>query len=695
MAKNDTLDIKALNSDLKSLQSTAKSVYGELGKLNAIKFDKLEEELITIRLEVLEFTEDLKSLAEYKNIKLEAKFDADNVTKGLKDIDNKMDAAEDGAKELSSALENVASNEATGNLSLFSKALGGIKDVAKEITKVSLKEKLKDYSKAFAQDSAKQLIGAVTESVSIYAASAMNSELSTRISSVASSLAAGAMLGTYILPGWGTLIGAFAGAGIGAINGQAKIFEKEDDAFKSYYKTQYEDLKSESANILSQGIQVYAEREQYELPFTTLLGSAKTAEVFLKELKAFAIESTYDYDQLAAISKNLLSTGTKQEEVISLLTHVGDFGAAKGLGKNEMANTAGLLANLQLSNTASVDSLNALFMSGIPVWNALASKFGSEENALSIVNEGILSGTDAYDTIIKYLSTYSGSMDEQNNTYLGLKGTLEELRNDLYSEEGKGYAQKNEETMKSEIAFLQSDDGKLLESAYNEIGLWKAHLDDLSVQYKNNAMIAVLSGKTGDIFDEETNKRLLELNHYINEGGFKGEALEEAIAIAQNAYNADYDVQSQLKANLALAENLMNNAELQDSYWNAGYEMGVQFSNGMKNAQWVDGVSYIIPTNYNPYTTSISKLLYAYQGDKAPQFAPNINYNPYDNFPALLYGGERGLTAQENQNYEKSGTGTGTLNITGNNFYIREEADIEKVAKMMASKYLQSMALAQ
>ncbi len=693
MAKNDTLDIKVLNSDLKSLQSTAKSVYGELGKLNAIKFDKLEEELITIRLEVLEFTEDLKRLAGYKNIKLEAKLDAENVSKGLKDIDNKMDAAEDGAKELSSALKNVATSEATSNLSVFSKALGGIKNAVKDITKVNLKEKLKDFSKSFAQDGAKQLVGAVTETASIYFTSSVDSEKGTMASSMLSSGVAGAMLGTYIMPVVGTVIGAAIGAGIGAINGAAKIFEKEDDAFKSYYKTQYEDLKADSANILSQGIQVYAEREQYELPIITSLGSAKKAEVFLKDLKAFAIGSTYDYDQLAAISKNLLSAGTKQEEVISLLTHVGDFGAAKGLGKNEIANTAGLLANLQLSNTASVDSLNALFMSGIPVWNALASKFGSEENAMSMVNEGVLSGTDAYDTIMKYLSTYSGSMDEQNNTYLGLKGTLEELRNDLYSEEGKGYAQKNKETMKSEIAFLQSDEGKLLESAYNEIGLWKAHLDDLSVQYKNNAMIAVLSGKTSDMFDEDTNKRLLELNHYINEGGFKGEALEEAIAIAQNVYNADYDVQSQLKANLALVENLMNNAELQDSYWNAGYEMGVQFSNGMKSAQRVDGVSYIIPTNYNPYTTSISKLLYAYQGNMAPQSASNINYNPYENFPAILYGGEHMLATQDNQSYEKSGTGT--LNITGNNFYIREEADIEKVAQMMASKYLQSMALAQ
>lgn len=65
-------------------------------------------------------------------------------------------------------------------------------------------------------------------------------------------------------------------------------------------------------------------------------------------------------------------------------------------------------------------------------------------------------------------------------------------------------------------------------------------------------------------------------------------------------------------------------------------------------------------------------------------FATGLPYVPYDNFSALLHKGERVLTEQENKAYMQDNNTdineSGGFIIKENNFYIREESDIEKVA---------------
>ncbi len=72
--------------------------------------------------------------------------------------------------------------------------------------------------------------------------------------------------------------------------------------------------------------------------------------------------------------------------------------------------------------------------------------------------------------------------------------------------------------------------------------------------------------------------------------------------------------------------------------------------------------------------------------------AYGLSYVPYDNFPARLHEGERVLTASEARTY---GSGTPTIAITGNSFSIREEADIDKVAKAIAHQLTKAYVLAE
>ncbi len=71
--------------------------------------------------------------------------------------------------------------------------------------------------------------------------------------------------------------------------------------------------------------------------------------------------------------------------------------------------------------------------------------------------------------------------------------------------------------------------------------------------------------------------------------------------------------------------------------------------------------------------------------------AYGLSYVPYDDFPALLHEGERVLTASEARAY--SSGGASSVVVRGNNFTIREEADVEKVAKAIVRQMSRAYAV--
>ena len=198
---------------------------------------------------------------------------------------------------------------------------------------------------------------AVSQWANTLVGSALGSTAGSVFSSALSGAASGAAMGSLIAPGVGTAVGAAIGGGIGLLTGGAQVYEKQDDAYKSWYAGLYENASGVTDTSLSSGTTVAGSREQTQMAFAQRLGGDEAATAYLEQVKEMAKSTNYTYDEITGYSKLLLNS-YGADETLGVLMSLSDATAGLNLNSSDVNMFISGLSRMRTTGKATQEYLN-------------------------------------------------------------------------------------------------------------------------------------------------------------------------------------------------------------------------------------------------------------------------------------------------------------------------------------------------
>lgn len=600
------------------------------------------------------------------------KVDTDRARTELRSAEKQFAATGDAISELVLQEKQLTFENARRNLSLVSKEAANVEKqmlkTGNSVSKMGNKagEGFSTIVQSVATAGGAKMIGSLAQdSVNTLVGSMLGSNGGNVFSSALSSAISGAAIGSMI-PGIGTAVGAVAGGLVGMASGSVQNWSKKDDAFKSYVQNAVEEQLNEQTTSLTSGSALAASRETDQISFATLFKGEDKAKQYLADLVQMANTTPFLYDDLTAMSKTLATYGYDENSILPELQTIGDAGAALGQSTSDMNSVATAIGRMKSSNKTTLEYLNILNDRGIGAVGMLANAYGVDQGEVySMISKGQIAGQDAARIILDALTdSFAGSMERQSKTFSGITSTIEGLRQELDNAMGEGYNETRMAGLQAEREWLEGDSGQEMQEAYQAIGAWKASLENAKEQYIRDAVNEAMGSDAYKAAEAEGNAAEM------------GRIIMKAKIDGMNQYNANEGKDEVLAQELSLIDSVREDTSLNDSYWDAGYTLGLSFSKGRAAGMMGSG------SGETSASASPSRMLQGVTLPSGSSYAVGIDYVPYDNFPALLHQGERVQTAEEARS---GGSGT-SIQIVMNGTVIREDADVERVASALLER---------
>jgi len=146
--------------------------------------------------------------------------------------------------------------------------------------------------------------------------------------------------------------------------------------------------------------------------FTTLIGNAQDAQQFLDDLTSFAAQTPFQLTGLTDASKKLLAFGFAAEDIIPIMSAIGDAAALLGVGQEGIDHITLAIGQMNAKGKVSADEMNQLAETGIPVWKMLADAIGTDiPTAMKQAETGSISGVTGINAILTGMQTkFKGGM---------------------------------------------------------------------------------------------------------------------------------------------------------------------------------------------------------------------------------------------------------------------------------------------
>lgn len=166
--------------------------------------------------------------------------------------------------------------------------------------------------------------------------------------------------------------------------------------------------------------------ETTEISFTTMLGSEEAALQMMEQLADFAASTPFELSGLQTATRQLLAYGFTADEVVPMLTAVGDATAALGTGQAGIEAVTRALGQMQTRGKASAEEMLQLTEAGIPAWEYLARAIGTDTaGAMEAVSAGAVDADTAIAALTKGMEEdFGGMMESQSKTVAGLMSNL-------------------------------------------------------------------------------------------------------------------------------------------------------------------------------------------------------------------------------------------------------------------------------
>lgn len=182
------------------------------------------------------------------------------------------------------------------------------------------------------------------------------------------------------------------------------------------------------AAMAGRAVRLAGELEQAKIAFTTMLGSAKKADAFLREMADFAATTPFQFEDVRNAAQRFLAFGFEASRVIPILTAVGNAAAALG-GSSELINRIALaLGQMRAKGKISGEEMRQLAEAGIPAWEMLAKTIGvTIPEAMKLAERGAIDVGVALDGFINEMNArFPGMMEKQSTTLLGMWSTIKD-----------------------------------------------------------------------------------------------------------------------------------------------------------------------------------------------------------------------------------------------------------------------------
>lgn len=646
----------------KGLEEMKKKVEDTAGKIDELNKRKgtIHVDATKARRELKDAEKALDGTKEAADRLAQAKYDYENIQSELRAVSREAKQAEKDLADLNDTVQRSQNRAGSGGDSILSK---------------------------LAAAGATQMVGQVaTQAAQQYVQSAFGSEAGTMLSGILGGATSGAAIGSAVAPGIGTAIGGAVGGLVGAATGALNIQAGREDALKSAVQEVYGSAWEAVTSPLSGGIQTAADREQQELAFGTLLGDSDAAKTWLDTLVKKAAVTPFGFSDLTQMSKTLLSYGVGTDEQNLWMQAIGDAGSARGITGEGLTAIATYLGRMSSTDKVTLENLNPLMERGINAIDYLAEnlteKTGKEVTTADVydmISKNQLSGADAARVIVEAMEQYNkGAAEAQSQTYSGMVSTMEDNQEQVDAAMGEGYTKKRKEGLLAQTEWLDKGGVK---DAYKLIGEYQASLENAKEEAVRKAL-----DKAAET--DEYRQALAE-----NNGAEMGRILAEAQAEAEKEYRDSEGYQEMLQSQKDSVDSIREDLVADGTWRTFGYDMGIEFSKGFKSAaeemeDELYGSGFFADT-WEQLGNRWKRLL-GIPVNAGANHADGLTYVPYNGYPARLHEGERVLTASENRSY---GQGT-SVSVTVNGLTVREDADVDRIAEVLAQRISEAKELA-